>query len=292
MRKIKTAKRFCSLTERDYEVFKNLWKWKMLSTSALHVMLFKNCSPDVCYNRLRKLERRGYITSIYLDTLKGFIWTLNTRGYKSCRPLLPDLVQNGYKSEHKEHDFWVTVVHQSGFLSKTPDNYRTISEQQLRRIDPDHLKEWIPSPDLHRPDGYWYYTNGVDKKSITSLEVEFSQKNRSAFSNTISFYEHCTQINNVVWVVKNTSFGKRIVSKVKDGIQSENQIHFVFKLDHIVDQGWNAKSFASTGESKTINQILFEDSLEEVIKLSSASMVESMTDFRRIPNKNNNLNKS
>ena len=57
------------LTPRDRKILVFLWRWKFASTMGLHARYFRKTRPMAAYNRLRKLERSGYLTPAIV---KGF----------------------------------------------------------------------------------------------------------------------------------------------------------------------------------------------------------------------------
>lgn len=99
----------------------------------------------------------------------------------------------GYKSENKEHDFWVTAIHLGDWLYQIPIGSALCSEQQLRRLHRDHYPEWVPKSTDHRPDGWWNINCGrPNNKSLIALEVELSRKSPIKIPNCRRvLFHHC-----------------------------------------------------------------------------------------------------
>ncbi|PWU17450.1 MAG: hypothetical protein C5B49_08890, partial [Bdellovibrio sp.] len=188
------------ITERDYLIFKMLWKWKALSTQAIALKFFPNATPYAAYIRLGRLEGSGYIQSIQVERPGFEVWTLAPRGYRIIKPRMVELAKDGFKSEFYCHDYLATAFHLGEWLTGQPDGGETFSEQQLLRIPEDLWPAWIPQSTLHRPDGYSLFHRG-EKKSIVAFETELNPKSRCRYERHVAFYDSQESIEFVFWLV-------------------------------------------------------------------------------------------
>src|SRR3989344_7063606 len=122
------------ITERDYKLLRYLWKWKVLSTSAIAKKFFPEAKSVSAYIRLLRLEKAGFIESIPIDKRHFDVWAITAKGFRVIQSQLVDLAHQGFKSENPYHDYIATAFHLGEWLTNRPPYGKMFSEQQQRRI--------------------------------------------------------------------------------------------------------------------------------------------------------------
>jgi hypothetical protein len=167
----KKSRKCVILTTRDIELLKYLWLWKCSTFSALCDLFFPNTHPIKAYLRLAKLQSYGLVDQKVSNHLGKNLFTLAPLGFERILGHLPDLKESGFKSENLDHDFLVSAIHQGEWYSERPASVTLISEQVLRRSQPDTLPLWIPKGTLHRPDGYWYFSHEKGGQAVDDMLI-------------------------------------------------------------------------------------------------------------------------
>ena len=232
-------KKHCEITERDYKLLRFLWKWKVVSTSALAQKFFPGVQAFSAYRRLLHLESDGYIGSYVVRGRFNEAWILREKGFKYILPHLGDLQSQGYKSANYPHDFLATALHLGDWLTQQPENTQTYSEQQLRCYPVDLWPSWVPRSTLHRPDGYSAYQT-KEKRVVIAFEAEISPKAKKRYESVVTFYDNQPSIDYVVWLVDS----KNTLNSVRHGFEKFNvrdwsKHHFILQADFI-KKGWMA----------------------------------------------------
>jgi len=223
------------LTDRDLEVLKFLWKWKIATSALIMGRFFTNCSNHTAYKRLLMLEKGGFIEARSDHTGKSYLWMLKKKGFDVIKNLLPDLSEEGFKSENIIHDylsFWISMSFEKENGNK---GITLISEQQLRRFQPDILPAWLPSPKDHRPDGYLRVKSDTEEKLI-ALELELNVKKKSRYLSSLHYFDmYSDKINNVLWILPSKKSIERLSKIFKDSgvgrrslYPKENQNYHLF----------------------------------------------------------------
>lgn len=270
------------LTQRDIEIFIQLWKWKFLSTHAIYRKFFNKTSMNVCYMRLLKLKKANYLDQIYLEVEEGFLWTLTSKSFEVVKQKLPDLKSYGYKSEHRFHDFWVNYCHVGPFLTENLSDYSVISEQQLRRYEKEIFPDWVPETTLHRPDGYWVYKN-ENKRKLTALEVELSYKSISKLERTLTFYRHSQTIDSVIWVSHSMVFLKNLKKKIELSVDESKQKHYFFKLNNLIENNWDALEEFTENPNLSYGSIVLNEDFKKPLKSVLKLNMFCMRDIKKKP---------
>lgn len=230
----------CDVTERDYKIFRYLWKWKVMSTAALARKFFSSGDPRTAYRRFIALEKAGYLASIRLEPRFHEVWTLNHKGFKFIREQLGELASCGYKSEHVNHDLLATAFHLGEWLTDQPEYTQNFSEQQLRRYPTDLWPNWVPRSTIHRPDGYSLYFED-DQPIVVAFETELSVKSKDRYQSVVAFYDAEASVRLVFWLVdtKNTIHTLRRCFE-KFQMREFDKHHFIL-LSDFQKYGWRAK---------------------------------------------------
>ena len=245
------------LSHEDNQCLQLLWRWKLLSTSALHVAAYRERSVEGTYKRLLKLEKLKLIKTISASTGDSYIWHLETLGFQLVLRTLPELAEVGYKSENKEHDFWVTAIHLGDWICQIPPCSDICSEQQLRRLHREQYPEWVPRYIDHRPDGWWKI--GIEKpssESLIALEVEFSRKSPMEYQTVGDFYSTIVMPYQVIWVVRQESDIEYIHRHIISGSKSNAHEQSYLLLEHYFHSQWQSKIVRGKNTGFSLSEIL------------------------------------
>lgn len=246
---------FEPITKRDFAVLKFLWFWKVSTTAALKLKFFPACAPHTAYNRLHELERRGVILGRADLTGRHFVWTLTAQGNARLKWVLPELRDDGYRSEYPAHDLLVAAVHNGDWLFSRPETVEVFTEQEMRRYAEHSYPEWVPTDESHRPDGYWRIASGTSHRTI-ALEVELHQKAKRDYRSVARFYEYHSSIKRVLWVVPRVSTAKRLNALLVGRDSNESNPHVFTTVPDFLKLGWAAPILVGEDQGATIAGVL------------------------------------
>jgi hypothetical protein len=249
------ATKSVELTERDGQLLRFLWRWKLVTTAALIEKHFGNITPQTGYNRILRLRDARFIERITIDQGDRYVWTLAAKGFAFVQPNLPELKSEGYKSEALEHDFYVSAFHLGEWLKSEPED-ALFSEQQLRCFLLEQYPSWVPNTDLHRSDGYWSVPL-KDKMVTVSLEVELTQKNGTRYEILAKFYERDTQVFRIVWLVKTLGLANSIQEKMRQAVGDKCLIHDFVVLEDFLSRGWQAPVCLGFEKGKPVSVLFY-----------------------------------
>ena len=270
--------------ERDIPVLGFLWRWKVVTTRALHAKFFSGCSLVGAYHRLNRLERAGIVKSVCDERAQNFHWTLSKKGFEAIRSFLPALREEGFASEHIRHDALVSAFHIGEWLIMRPDGVQLFSEQQLRHFASESLPSWIPNPEIHRPDGYW----GIPAKKNTlpvAVEVELGQKASTFYQAIGDYYSEEQSVLRVMWLVELESQARSIQKQIAKLVSQRSDIHNFVSLDQFTQHGWSAKicSGPEFGKSirETMHLLLEQQGSQPTVNSSSTLTTQHLLDARK-----------
>ena len=269
---------------RDIPMLVHLWKWKVATTASLYVKFYSDTTPASAYNRMNRLKQAGFMQVRRDFRGDNPVWLLDKKGFLAIKDILPDLKEEGYKSEHIIHDLWCSAAHLGEFLVNKPDSVQLISEQQLRRYYREHLPTWVPSPDLHRPDGYWYFEIG-ERKATVALEIEKSRKSNSELEKLATFYANFNMNFKVLWLVEGKGLLKRLSHFLTKASRNAN-IHNYVMLKGFLLNGWQSKIVLGPDQNRTISDFIYENAFETPINRLCAHTTKLILD-KRISYQNN-----
>lgn len=274
------------LSHEDLLCLESLWKWKLLSTAALNLAAYSNRSAEGTYRRLLKLAKMKLIRSIAANTGDSYVWLLESLGFELALKMLPALSEVGYKSENKEHDFWVTAIHLGEWLCQIPQDCDVFSEQQLRRMSLDQYPAWVPRANEHRCDGWWKIGIGKSNdKSLIALEVELSRKSPIEYRSAGEFYSTYVLPLQVIWVVRNESDIDYIHRHLASGSKSNCEEQSFLPLSHYSKYQWQSKIVRGKNQGLTLSEIL-STSLTQSLPQGASS---ALLDTRKKPINSNSL---
>ncbi len=227
------------LTDRDSQILKYLWRWKLASTASVHEAINKISSPYSTYKILDKLERSGFITSQFDWQDQFYVWFLTSKGFYVIKKNLEDLAEDGFLSENHNHDRLVQAFHFGEWVSFQSLQVIFWTEQEMRRFDISDYPDWVPKSKEHRPDGYTRII-GEKKQWTLAFEVELSTKRMAKYESTMQFYKHARQINRVYWLVAD-NYTKEQILRAKACVNDESFNYHVFiDLADFKKNGWDA----------------------------------------------------
>lgn len=235
----------------------------MGTTSAIAAKFFPGENPINSYNRLTKLRLAGFTDIIALDQrVMKYIWILTSKSYAKVQGGLPKLLQDGFRSENSMHDFFVSAVHLGDWLVSNPPGVEFFSEQELRRLDPDHFPAWVPRKIDHRSDGYWRipYKGGL---VTVALEVELTPKRDRDYVVLAHEYKNHPQISRVVWVARTQGMAGHIYRIFTTELGEDAGKHDFILLEDFQEKSWQARIIFGTESGKTLGRILGSQSAFE-----------------------------
>lgn len=245
------------VSDEDMRCLWMLWRWKLLSTSAIHQLAYSKRSVHGCYVRLLNLEQKDFIISTGSWDQKTIVWHLGEDGYKALSTQFRVAVANGFRSENKDHDFWVSAIHLGEWIKGTPNDCANFTEQELRKVDMHCYPKWVPQTKEHRPDGWWKIGMGKhNQESLIALEVELSKKTPQAYSDVGSFYSNVIHVSQVIWIVRTVSDKNYILSHLKKGSSRQASEHSFILIDQYIQTQWQSQIFDGKHKGKNLIEIL------------------------------------
>lgn len=243
------------LNVRDREILLFLWRFKFAPTNLIAARFYQNATQWSAYQRLRQLSQAGLIQSLYLESGGDHFWKLDQKGYIIVASSLPNLVQGGVGSENVRHDYLATVAHLGAWLRSEPSTVRLITEQELRRIDPQDYPIGVPKAQNHRPDGYWLIGEGNSPK-LVALEVELSQKAKDVYDTFARFFYEDAMVSQVLWIVKTTEIAKRMYERFRNVVPDGSSVHSFVILGEFLKSIWQSKIVVGKDRGQTILNVL------------------------------------
>ena len=263
----------------DRNILLFLWRWKLVSSTGLAAHFFPNMSVSGVNMRLETLRKLKLIYPYYMNTTEAkVLWSLTSKGFKEAKVLLPSLREDGFRSEHSLHDFYVTAMHIGEWLGGAPSGCELFSEQQLRRFTPEHFPKWVPNDTLHRSDGYWKIQL-PEGTLVAALEVELNPKTESRYGVVAQFYKDQREISRVIWVVPTKAAASAIRSALKSSSPSNIGMHTFILLPDFLSRGWQAPIIFGFEAGEPLSCLLVHTHRESFEK----SFVFSMLDTRKWP---------
>jgi hypothetical protein len=244
------------LGEREIQILIFLWKWKIVSNAALSSQrFFPNAGVKRAYNRLLDLKHANLIEVRADLKLQNYAWILTRKGFQAIKEFIPDLREDGFKSENFEHDMLVTMFHLGDWLIDRPKNVTLFAEQEIRRIEFDHFPDWVDRSDLHRPDGYFKISNDVETK-IIAIEVELNRKRPDDYYSMGSFYSTLNKIDRVLWLIPNVDSINRLQIHLNQTHSNTHDKHNFILKAHFQKHGWKARILKGAEAGLTVREFM------------------------------------
>lgn len=262
-----------TLTERDHALLLGLWKWKGATTAALAEEFFNGRDSDAAYGRLRKLASCRYVELVPLRDTGGHLWSLDRNGFNQIRNSLPILREAGFRSEAVDHDYLCTAMQRGPWLSALPAGMEQVSEQELRRCHADHLPQWVPSSNIHRPDGY-SRTLLLGKSIIIAFEIELNRKRRSDYDLVAHFYQQTSEIYRVVWLARNASDARWFHNKIRVATPEDYLMHLFVLLPDFLRQCWEAPILLGHESGHSLSHVLCREVSQSPLNGETPSILD------------------
>ncbi len=269
-------------SEREVPLLHFLWKWKITTTAALIKKFFPNCKGKTAYNRLLSLRHAGLIRVRSDGMGQKFVCTLDQRGFDAIREELPQLKEEGYKSEFMAHDLLVSAFHLGNWLVEKPKEAVLFSEQQLRRYEPEFYPDWVPKSEIHRPDGYSRVPLEGELSTV-AIEVELTHKRDSDYTRVAEFYGHYRNIKKVLWLVPRESMAAGLDEKLRSASRRTESPHNFILLEQFRLLGWESHISIGPDQGKTLSNMLSGIAQEPGRLLTDSSLGLTLLDLRKSP---------
>ena len=258
----------------EIQILLFLWQWKLATSATLGFRFFNGQSSRLIYRKLNSLERYGYIETRKTEHIKHSVWVLTQKGFCAIQHILPELKENGYKSESINHDFLVNALHLGDWLNDRPKNVEVFTEQQLRRFDFEFYPQWVPKTIVHRPDGYLYFKNPEAPLTV-ALEVELNIKCKSRYDGLGGFYAATPDIDRVIWVAPILRSLATLQNQLKENEFKERRIHNFILLNDLVQKGWHSEIKLGPEQGQTLKTFF--------VKLAGGSLMKNPESETKVP---------
>lgn len=246
------------LLQRDLRVLAFLWKFKFAPTKVIATRYFDGREWNA-YVRLYQLAKAGFLESFYPNSGVHHFWTLSKSGFEIIKKGLPELVQDGYRSENIEHDLLVLAAQFGSWLKEIPKDVLIVTEQELRRLKPEDYPAYVPKTTVHRPDGYWVFYNG-EKTKLVALEVERTQKAKVLYDSVARFYCKDAYVDQVIWIVNSRALAIRMLTRFREVVNEYASVHSFVLLNDFIKRNWQAPILIGKDAGHTIHQTLVNKS--------------------------------
>ncbi len=192
-------------------------------------MFWKSGNEKTFEKKLERLVTKGLLQRVdHIGRIRFF--QLTHQGFLRFRQGLDGFREEGFASENLWHDF-LTLSLQLGLWSAArPSGVEIVTEQDIRRFYRNELPHWLPSTELHRSDGLTRFKRGSEYK-IVSFEVEISRKAVDRYDPVCQYYQKNTDIDFVVWMIRDSTLMKVIQERIILSADSLNRHGFILVED-------------------------------------------------------------
>ncbi len=259
--------------DRNILVF--LWRWKLVSGTAIAAKFFPKLSNHAANWHLSELKKHNLIYPYNLNNKEAkVLWGLTAKGFKEIKDELPALSEEGFRSEHQIHDYYVTAFHLGDWLGDPSKECEMFSEQELRRYALDHYPSWVPKNSIHRPDGYWNVSLPEGMATI-AVEVELKLKTSQDYRVTAMFYRDEPEIYRVVWLVPKIDHASKIREALAEGSPNNIGIHTFILKEEFLNSGWLAPIHFGIETGKSLSFLLGQRDSKTIQKVWTFSMLDT-----------------
>lgn len=270
------------ITKDDSRLLYELWRWKFLTTSFIHELVYKPRTLSACYQRLNNLENNNFIESFCSKDGKMWFWQLTERGFKCLDFDDITLSQNGFKPEHINHDFWVNVFHISLAKNFFDLDKPIFTEQELRRYEVENYPDWVPHTKRHRPDGWCIYNAANDRtSSLFGVEVEINRKPSETYADLGLFYSETVNSDTVLWLVKSEIEAKFILNSLGRKTTDVGHIHSFLTVDQFIKDQWQSPIVIGKNAGQPARSLFQKQPITEL----EHSLAQLCFDLRKYPTK-------
>jgi hypothetical protein len=270
------------ITDRDFDLLKFLWKFKVGTTAALAQKFYPEKSLRRAYDRLHTLEKAEYLKAEKDLRWKKHLWTLDKKGFLTIQNDLPPLAKKFINSPSPGHDLLCSATLLGDLLLNPSDEVRIITDQQLLSYD-NHMvdlrlkNEVCAAIKEHRTDGYWFFPQ---TNTLIALEVQLSSQRKEAYERAIIFYGE-DPIKYCIWVCASAQLIYSIFATSQ--LDSKNTKHQFVIFDDLLNYGWGAHIHFGSQKPLTIRDLLFEGWPQEKIPKENNDIFKLLLDVRKSP---------
>lgn len=196
------------ITPRDLNLFRELVRYGLLSTSQLSKRIFPEVQSSTVLRRLRLLEKGGWIYRVKALESGELVWLLSRKGEHELGYETPMIKPN---RNNVAHDVQLTDLRMT--LEGIGLGQNFIPEWTLRRrtFDPNRN----PNRERNVPDGLFTATHWKKKVYTVALELELNPKNITRYYRIFAKYMDQWSLNLVWYFVKTHAFGDALCEKWK-----------------------------------------------------------------------------
>lgn len=242
-------------------------------------MFWKSGSEKTFEKKLERLVTKGLLQRVeHIGRIRFF--QLTHQGFLRFRQGLDGFREEGFASESLWHDF-LTLALQLGLWSAArPSGVEIVTEQDIRRFYRNELPYWLPSTELHRSDGFTRF-KGSSEHKIVSFEVEISRKAVDRYDPVCQYYQKNTDIDLVVWLIRDLTLMKVIQERIILSADSLNRHGFIL-LEDFKTNFWDAEVLMhQKGSIKFVN--LMSELVSLPVETISEACRENLTlNFEKI----------
>jgi hypothetical protein len=241
--------------ERDFEILRFIWRWKVVPTDIIRNRFFPGCRIRTCFNRLSLLRRENYIDSVAVRDIPQNVWTLNRRGFNAIKEFLPPDCDKGWRSESPAHDVLALKLSLGDYLADSAADDAVFSEQELRTYSANVFPPWVPTAFRRRPDGYIKSVVG-DQARAMAIEIELTPKGVTDYESIGLDYAHYRGIDHVIWAVVSLKMARRLKAIFEKSPRDAQQIHSFLIAGDIHKLGWDSRIVLGGYQGHTVRQMV------------------------------------
>lgn len=240
-------------TKFDLQILTAVFKWKILPRFLIKYLFWKDGKEKTFEKKLERLVTKGLLQRV--DHLGKFrFFQLTQQGFLRFRQGLDGFQEEGFASENLWHDFLAMSLQFGLWAAAKPRTVEIVTEQDMRRFCREEMPYWLPSTELHRPDGFTRFQNSNVKK-IISYEVEISRKSAERYDPICQYYQKNNDIDLVVWLIRDQTLMKQVQERILLSDDSLDRHAFIL-LEDFQACFWSAKVLLHQKDSITFVELM------------------------------------
>lgn len=237
------------LQERDLELLKLAFKFRVISYSQIHTKLFAGCNPRTSCRRIRELSKAGLLSQRFLrfeERAKKSV-SLTNNGWHCIRTHWPFEIDRPHlKSESPEHDVRFADVVLKFEKLQLFDGFFTenLLQSSSTFLDDPSFRDLVNL----QSDGAIRLKDPAGRPYLYAVEFEISKKSLERYEKKLSAYYQSGGIDGVIYICEGTEIPTLIAradKNVRPGTES-----IVFLGDETAVMKNSGKMFFRNIESK------------------------------------------
>lgn len=261
----------------DLKIMALIFKWKIAPMFIIKASLHRGEKEQTFEKRVHRLVRRGLIQKV--DHLGEFrFFQLTEKGFLRFKQTLDGLKEDGFASEAMGHDFLSLAMQLGAWAHAKPKSVEIVSEQEMRRFNVSELPSWLPSLDGHRPDGFTRFKHG-NKSRILAYEIEINAKHSERYISVMQYYNRRSDIDLVLWLVKNNSHRKLIIDTCVYVDKVSLSKHAFILLDDFKSSHWDAMVEFDQKPPMKLGNLMYRFCQPDVQGPSALCLTTGVSDF-------------